>query len=68
MAKKDVDLAATDTIGRIDAKIRAKLLKRLRKHGLTEQEVDVLAEAWKRAADEDLESGSSRLGAAEQFH
>jgi len=56
MAKRDVDLAATDAIRRSEAKIRAKLLKRLRKHGLTEHEVDVLAEACKRVADEDLEA------------
>ena len=54
MAKKDLYLAATDAIRRSDARIKAKLLKRSRKHGLTEQEVDVLAEAWKRAVDEDL--------------
>ena len=65
MYPKDLHLAVTDAIGRSEAKIRAKLLKRFRKHGLTAREVDVLAAAWKRAADEDLESG---LGAAEQFH
>jgi len=42
--------AARDAIGRSDAKIRAKLLKRLRKHGLTDEDVAVLVEAWKRAA------------------
>ena len=66
MYPKDLHLAVTDAIGRSDARIRTKLLKRFRKHGLTEREVDVLAEAWKQAADEDL--GSSRLWAAEQFH
>jgi len=54
MAEKDVDLAATDAIGRSEAKVRVKLLKRFRKHGLTEQEVNVLVVAWKRAADEEL--------------
>jgi len=49
---RDVHLAAKDAIGRSEAKIRAKLLKRLRKHGLTDQDVAALVEAWKRAADE----------------
>ena len=48
----DYRLTTTDAIGRIDAKIRAKLLKLLRKHGLTHQDVAALVEAWKRAADE----------------
>ena len=43
MYPKDLHLAATDAIGRSEARIRAKLLKRFRKHGLTDQEVDVLA-------------------------
>jgi len=52
MYPKDLHLAVTDAIARSDAKVRAKLLKRLRKHGLTDQDVAALVEAWKRAADE----------------
>ena len=50
MDPKDLHLAATEAIGRSEAKIRAKLLKRLRKHGLTDQDAGALVEAWKRAA------------------
>ena len=51
-------------IGRSDARVRAKLLKRLRKHGLTDQDVAALVEAWKRAADEHerLEGDAFALG------
>ena len=61
---RDVRLATTDTIGSIDAKITAKLLKRWRKHGLTDQDAAALVEAWKRAADEHerLEGDAFALG------
>jgi len=65
---RGVHLAAMDAIGRSDANIRAKLLKRFRKHGLTDQDVAALVEAWKRAADEHerLEGDAFALGGAEQ--
>ena len=52
MYPKGLHLAVTDAIGRSDAKIRAKLLKRWRKHGLTDQDVAALVEERKRATDE----------------
>ena len=60
----DLHLTVTDAIGRSDARVRAKLLKRLRKHGLTDQDVAALVEAWKRAADEHerLEGDAFALG------
>src|SRR5262245_38695878 len=42
--------AASEAAARSDAKIRTKLVKRARKHGMTEAEGIELAEAWKRAA------------------
>jgi hypothetical protein len=41
--------AAAKWAARTDAKIRKKLLKRARKHGMTEAEVIEVAEAWKHA-------------------
>jgi hypothetical protein len=54
--------AATKEVARIDAKIRKKLLKRARKHGMTEAEAIELAETWKHAArhTEHLHLGSGR--------
>ena len=44
-------VAAMKTAARIDINVKAKLLKRARKHGVTNQDETVaLAEAWKRAA------------------
>ena len=42
--------AASEAAALSDAKIRSKLVKRARKHGMTEAEGIELAEAWKRAA------------------
>ena len=42
--------AAAKEVTRIDARIRKKLLKRARKHGMTEAEAIELAEMWKHAA------------------
>ena len=41
---------ASEATAKIDARIRDKLLKRARKHGMRESEVADLAEAWKSAA------------------
>jgi hypothetical protein len=41
---------AAKEVARIDAKVRKKLLKRARKHGMTEAEGIELAETWKHAA------------------
>jgi hypothetical protein len=42
--------AVAKEIARIDARIRKKLLKRARKHDMTEAEAIELAETWKHAA------------------
>jgi hypothetical protein len=42
--------AAAKWAGRIDARIAKKLLKRARKHGMTEAEAIELAQTWKHAA------------------
>ena len=43
--------AAAEAAARIDARVNDKLMKRARKHGMTdEREVTGLVEAWKRAA------------------
>lgn len=42
--------AAADAAAEINVKVKAKLLKRALKHGMTEAEAHDLAEAWKRAA------------------
>ena len=52
--------AAAKEVARIDAKIRKKLIKRARKHGMTEAEAIELAEAWKHAMSPKLHLGSSR--------
>ena len=54
--------AAAKEVARIDAKIRKKLIKRARKHGMTEAEAIELAEAWKHSArpTEHLHLGSGR--------
>jgi len=56
--------AAAETAARIDAGVKDKLMKRARKHGMTdEREVTELVEAWKRAAakhTKHLGSGHSR--------
>jgi hypothetical protein len=50
-ALKVARLAASMAAARIDAGIKDKLLKRARKHGITdEREVAELIDAWKRAA------------------
>jgi hypothetical protein len=50
-ALKAARLEASKAAARIDAGIKDKLLKRARKHGMTdEREVTELVEAWKRAA------------------
>jgi hypothetical protein len=49
-ASKPARLEALEVVARIDARIRDKLLKRARKHGLNEGDVSELVEAWKRAA------------------
>ena len=46
--------AAAKWAARADAKIKKKLLKRARKHGLTEAEGIELAEAWKHATSPKL--------------
>jgi hypothetical protein len=43
-------LRAAEVVAHIDAKVRDKLLKRVRKQGLTNEIGIELAEAWKRAA------------------
>jgi hypothetical protein len=45
MDAKDPRLAAAEAVARIEAKVREKLLKRARKHGLTDQDVNALVEA-----------------------
>jgi type III secretion system FlhB-like substrate exporter len=45
MDTKDPRRDAADAIARIEAKAREKLLKRARKHGLTDQEMNAVAEA-----------------------
>ena len=52
--------AAAKWAARADAKIKKKLLKRARKHGLTEAEGIELAEAWKHATSPKLHPGSGR--------
>jgi hypothetical protein len=58
--------AAAKWAARTDAKIRKKLLKRARKHGMTEAEMIELAEMWKHAArpTEHLHLGADRHRAA----
>jgi hypothetical protein len=45
MDTKDPRPAAAEAVARLEAKIRDKLLKRARKHGLTDQEMNAVAEA-----------------------
>jgi hypothetical protein len=52
--------AAAKWAARTDAKVRKKLLKRARKHGMTEAEGIELAEAWKYAMSPKLHLGSGR--------
>ena len=52
--------AAAKEVTRIDARIRKKLLKRARKHGMTEAEAIELAEMWKHAAWPNPHLGSGR--------
>ena len=52
--------AAAKEVARIDAKIRKKLIKRARKHGMTEAEAIELAETWTHAAWPNLPLGSGR--------
>ena len=47
MDAKDQSLAKT--VARIDARIRDKLVKHARKHGMTDREAVELDEAWKQA-------------------
>jgi hypothetical protein len=50
-ALKAASIEASEAVAHIDARIKDKLLKRARKHGMTdEREVTELVEAWKRAA------------------
>jgi hypothetical protein len=51
MDAKNPQLAAAEAVARIDSRIRDKLLKRARKHGMTDREAVELAEAWKQAAE-----------------
>jgi hypothetical protein len=50
-ALKAARMEAAKVAASIDARVKDKLLKRARKHGMTdEREVTELVEAWKRAA------------------
>jgi hypothetical protein len=46
----EVVKAARREVSKADARVRAGILKRARKHGLSEAEAVELAEGWKRAA------------------
>jgi hypothetical protein len=52
--------AAAKWAVRADAKIRKKLLKRARKHGMTGAEGIELAEVWKHATSPKLHPGPGR--------
>jgi hypothetical protein len=55
--------AAAKAAARIDTRVKDKLMKRARKHGMTdEREVTELVEAWKQAAKhtKHLDHGHSR--------
>jgi hypothetical protein len=47
---KEVVNAARREVSKADARVRERLLRRARKHGLSEAEAAELAETWKRAA------------------
>jgi hypothetical protein len=60
-ALKAARIDASNEAARIDAKVKNKLLKRARKHGMTnESEVAELVEAWKRAAKKHQHLGHDR--------
>ena len=59
-ALKAARLEASEAAARIEARIKDKLLKRARKHGMTEAEAIELAEMWKHAAWPNPHLGSGR--------